>query len=312
MQNTGQQKTSQQNNCQQGKYHDKTIRKAVIPAAGLGTRFLPATKSVPKELLPIVDIPTIQYIVQEVADAGIDTVILIAGKGKDAIEDHFDQYPELEDKLEREGKYDLAACLKKVRSMVRIVSVRQGPPRGLGHAVLCAKHIIGDEPFMVLLGDDLVDSAVPCTKQMIDVFHEFRKSVVALMEVSEEDVPKFGICGGKKISDRVTELSVMVEKPKLADAPSKMAIVGRYILTPRIFEILEDTTPGKNGEIQLTDAMSKLMKEEGFIGYQFEGQRYDAGDKFGFLQANIAYALKRPDIAPRLLRYMSEVTSQGK
>jgi UTP--glucose-1-phosphate uridylyltransferase len=284
-----------------------TVRKAVIPAAGLGTRFLPATKAVPKELLPIVDIPTIQLIVQEVVDAGISTLVLIAGKGKDAIEDHFDQYPELEAKLEREGKVELAACLKKVRSMVQVVSVRQGEPRGLGHAVLCAKNIVGDEPFVVLLGDDLVDSAVPCTKQMIDVFQKHKKSVVALMPVEEEDVPKFGICGGTRIDARTTELTTMVEKPKLSEAPSNLAIVGRYILTPRIFEILENTSAGKGGEIQLTDAMSKLMKEEGFVGYEFEGDRYDAGDKFGFLQANIAYALKRPDIAPRLTRYIKEL-----
>ncbi len=283
------------------------IRKAVIPAAGLGTRFLPATKAVPKELLPIVDTPTIQIIAEEVANAGIDTVVLIAGRGKDAIEDHFDQYPELEEKLESEGKSELAACLKKVRSLIQVVSVRQGTPRGLGHAVLCAQHVVGNEPFIVLLGDDLVDAQVPCTKQMIDVYLKYRKSVVALMEIAEEDVSKFGICGGKKIAPRVTEIDSMVEKPKASEAPSRMAIVGRYILTPRIFEILESQTPGKNGEIQLTDAMSKLMKEEGFIGYEFEGQRYDAGDKFGFLQANIAYALKRPDIAPKLLKYMSQL-----
>ena len=194
--------------------------------------------------------------------------------------------------------------------MVQVVSVRQGEPRGLGHAVLCAKNVVGDEPFVVLLGDDLVDSKVPCTRQMIDVFQQHKKSVVVLMPVSEEDVPKFGICGGKSISPRVTELNAMVEKPKLADAPSNLAIVGRYILTPRIFEILESTTPGKGGEIQLTDAMARLMREEGFLGYEFEGDRYDAGDKFGFLQANIAYALKRPDIRPKLLKYMKEVTEK--
>lgn len=283
------------------------VRKAVIPAAGLGTRFLPATKSVPKELLPIVDVPTIQYIVQEVVDAGIETVVLITGKGKSKIVDHFDVYPELEEKLEKEGKADLVARLRETTNMVHMVSVRQGIPRGLGHAVLCAKDVIGDEPFVVLLGDDLVDAKVPCTKQMIDVYNEHGKSVVALMEVADNDVPKFGICGGKKISDRITDINVMVEKPKLSEAPSKTAIVGRYILTPRIFDILAQTDPGKGGEIQLTDAMAKLMREEGFLGYEFEGQRYDAGDKFGFLQANIAYALKRPDIAPKLREYMRSV-----
>lgn len=286
------------------------IRKAIIPAAGLGTRFLPATKAVPKELLPIVDIPTIQYIVQEVVDAGIETVILITGKGKSKIVDHFDVYTELEEKLEKEGKKDLAAALRRTSNMVKIVSVRQGDPRGLGHAVLCAKDIVGDEPFVVLLGDDLVDSKVPCTKQMIDVYNKYKKPVVALMEVPDEDVSKFGVCAGKKIADRITEITTMVEKPKLEDAPSRTVIVGRYILTPRIFSILEETDPGKGGEIQLTDAMAKLMKEEGFLGYEFEGDRYDAGDKFGFLQANIAYAMKRPDIAPRLMEYMKLLSNK--
>jgi len=286
------------------------VRKAIIPAAGLGTRFLPATKAVPKELLPIVDTPTIQYIVQEIVDAGIETVILITGKGKSRIVDHFDVYPELEEKLEREGKHDLAETLRKSASMVRMVAVRQGVPRGLGHAVLCAKEIIGNEPFAVLLGDDLVDSQVPCTKQMIDVYEKYQKSVVALMEVGDSDVPKFGIVGGRKIEDRVLELNQMVEKPKLADAPSKLAIVGRYILTPKIFDLLEQTDPGKGGEIQLTDAMAKLMKLEGFVGYEFEGNRYDAGDKFGFIQANIAYSLKRPDIAPKLREYMAKLVEE--
>lgn len=282
----------------------KKVRKAVIPAAGLGTRFLPATKSVPKELLPIVDIPTIQYIVQEVVDSGIETVVFIIGRGKDAIEDHFDLNLELEEKLEREGKKELADRLRQASFMVQMVSIRQRKPLGLGHAVLCAKDVIGDEPFVVLLGDDLVDSKVPCTKQMIDVYNQYQKSVVALMEVADYDVSKFGICAGKQIADRVLELNTMVEKPKLSEAPSKKAIVGRYILTPEIFEMLEQTTPGKGGEIQLTDAMSRLMKKDGFIGYEFEGKRYDAGDQFGYIQANIAYALKRPEIAEKLKNYL--------
>ncbi len=289
---------------------NQKVRKAVIPAAGLGTRFLPATKSVPKELLPIVDIPTIQYIVEEVVASGIDTVVFVTGKGKSAIEDHFDLYPELEEKLEREGKHDLLTQLRRASLMIRAVSVRQQSPRGLGHAVLCAKDVIGDEPFVVLLGDDLVDAKVPCTKQMIDVYDKYNKSVVALMEVAPEEVSKFGICSGKSISERVFELDKMVEKPELKDAPSNMAIVGRYILTPEIFQILESTDPGKGGEIQLTDAMAKLMKLQGVMGYAFEGDRYDAGDKFGFVQANIAYGLKRADIAPRLREYMAKLVSQ--
>ncbi len=287
------------------------VRKAVIPAAGLGTRFLPATKSVPKELLPIVDVPTIQLIVQEVVDAGIDTVILVTAKGKSKIVDHFDLFPELEEKLEREGKHDLAEKLRSTCNMVKVVSIRQGEPRGLGHAVLCTKQLVGDEPFVVLLGDDLVDAKVPCTKQMVDVYSKYQKSVVALMEVDDSDVPKFGICGGKEIEPRVVELDKMVEKPKLVDAPSKMAIVGRYILTPEIFDMLESTPPGKGGEIQLTDAMARLMKSQGFYGYRFEGKRYDAGDKFGFLQANIAYALKNPEIRPKLMDYMKSVVESG-
>lgn len=286
----------------------KRIRKAVIPAAGLGTRFLPATKSVPKELLPIVDIPTIQYIVQECVDSGIETVILITGKGKAAIEDHFDLSPDLENKLENEGKTELAKRLRETSFLVQMVSVRQRQPKGLGHAVLCAKEVIGDEPFVVLLGDDLVDASTPCTKQMMDVYEKHEKAVVALMGVADEDVPKFGICGGTQLSDRILNLNKMVEKPALKEAPSKLAIVGRYVLTPEIFEILEQQKPGKAGEIQLTDAMAKLMERDGFLGYQFEGKRYDAGDKFGFLQANIAYALKRPDIAPRLMEYMKEIS----
>ncbi len=286
-----------------------TIKKAVIPAAGLGTRFLPATKAVPKELLPIVDVPTIQIIAEEVSKAGIETVVLITGRGKSAIEDHFDLHLDLENKLEKEGKTELARKLKDTSNIVKIVSLRQQSPRGLGDAVLCARSVIGDEPFVVLLGDDLVDSAVPCTKQMIDIYEKYGKSVVALMEVSDEDVPKFGICGGKSISERVIELDTMVEKPSLQDAPSNLAIVGRYILTPRIFKILANQTPGKAGEIQLTDAMATLMREEGFIGYKFEGNRYDAGDRFGYLQANIAYALKRPDIAPKLIEYMSRLVN---
>ena len=284
-----------------------SIRKAVIPAAGLGTRFLPATKQVPKELLPIVDIPTVQYIVKEVVDSGIEDVIFITSRGKNAILDHFDGSPELESKLEQEGKHELLESIKEVRSMAKIVSVRQPEPRGLGHAVLCAKDLIKDEPFIVLLGDDLVDAPIPCSKQMIDVYNEHKKSVVALMRVIDEDVPKFGICGGHSLNERVYELDTMVEKPDISDAPSNLAIVGRYVLNPSIFKYLEETKPGKGGEIQLTDAMDRMMKVEGFLGYEFTGDRFDAGDKFGFLQANIAYALKRRDIAPQLKAYMREI-----
>ena len=287
------------------------IRKAVIPAAGLGTRFLPATKAVPKELLPIVDIPTVQYIVKEAVDSGIKDIIFVTGRGKNALLDHFDPIPELEQKLERDGKNDLLAALRETSSMAKIISVRQPEPRGLGDAVLCAKDVIGDEPFLVLLGDDLVDSATPCSKQMIDIYQKHNKSVVALMRVPDEDVPKFGICGGHSLDERVHLLDTMVEKPSLEDAPSNLAIVGRYILKPSIFKYLEEVEPGKNGEIQLTDAMARMMKVEGFIGYEFTGERYDAGDRFGFLQAGIAFGLKRRDIAPRLKAYMRKLVEQG-
>ena len=286
------------------------IRKAVIPAAGLGTRFLPATKAVPKELLPIVDIPTVQYIVKEAVESGIEDIIFITGRGKSSIIDHFDAHPDLERKLEREGKTDLVNALRETSRMAKVVSIRQQEPKGLGDAVLCAKDLIGDEPFLVLLGDDLVDSSTPCSKQMIEVYNQHQKSVVALMRVADEDVPKFGICGGHAISERVYTLDTMVEKPSLTEAPSNLAIVGRYILKPSIFKYLEETELGKGGELQLTDAMARMMKVEGFVGYEFIGDRYDAGDKFGFLQANIAYGLKRRDIAPRLKAYMQKVIGE--
>lgn len=280
------------------------VRTAVIPVAGLGTRFLPATKSVPKELLPIVDIPTIQYIVQEACEAGIERIVLVTGKGKSAIVDHFDLNEALEEKLRRDGKHELADRLNEQCNLVKIVTVRQQSPRGLGHAVLCAKEIIGNEPFAVLLGDDLVDHPIPCTQQMIQQFEKYEKSVVALMPVPQSDIGKFGICAGDELEERVYELSTMIEKPDPASAPSNLAIVGRYILTSKIFEALERTSPGRGGEIQLTDAMSLLMKEEGFIGYEFLGERYDAGDKLGYLKANIAYAMKNPAMRSQLLEYM--------
>lgn len=283
------------------------VRKAVIPAAGLGTRFLPATKTVPKELLPVVDIPVVQYIVKEAVESGIHDVIFVTGRGKSALIDHFDSYPELELKLEKEGKKDLLLSLREASTMAKIIAVRQGEPRGLGDAVLCAKELIGDETFAVLLGDDLVDTAKPCIRQMIEVYEKYQKSVVALMRVPDEDVSKFGICGGHLAEDRIYQLDTMVEKPTVSDAPSNLAIVGRYVLKPSIFKYLSEVKPGKGGEIQLTDAMERMMKVEGFIGYEFTGNRYDAGDKFGFLQAGIAYALKRRDLAPRLKAYMRHI-----
>lgn len=283
------------------------VKKAVIPAAGLGTRFLPATKAVPKELLPIVDIPSIQYIVKEAVESGIEDIIFITAKGKYSIVDHFDSYPDLEEKLEQEGKHDLLATLRDTVGMANFVSIRQDAPRGLGHAVLCAKKVVGNEPFAVLLGDDLVDSSTPCIKQLIDVYEKQLQSVVALMHVPNDEVSRFGICGGQKIEEGVYSLDSMVEKPSLEDAPSNLAIVGRYVLKPEIFSYLEQTPIGRGGELQLTDAMELMMKKEGFVGCQFVGKRYDAGDKFGFIQAVIAYALKRRDIAPKLKTYMRDL-----
>ena len=285
------------------------IKKAIIPAAGLGTRFLPATKAIPKEMLPIVDIPTIQHIVLEAVQSGIETIVLVTARGKESIIDHFDDHMALEEKLMREGKEELADRIRTASQMAKIVSVRQGVPRGLGHAVLCAKEIIGDEPFVVLLGDDLVDSEVPCTRQLVNAYEQHKKSVVALMEVEPEDVSKFGIASGENLDDKNISISQMVEKPKLEDAPSRNAIVGRYLLTPRIFELLEKTDPGAGGEIQLTDAMEMLRVEEGFVGHLFDGHRYDAGDTLGFVKANIAYALKRPDIRERLISYLKEISA---
>jgi UTP--glucose-1-phosphate uridylyltransferase len=249
----------------------------------------------------------VQLIVKEASDSGIEEVIFVTGRGKSSIIDHFDMHTDLVRKLRETGKEDLALVVEEINDLARVTSVRQQEPKGLGHAVLCAKHLVGDEPFMVLLGDDLVDASPPCTQQMIDVFDKHQKSVVALQRVGSEEVSDFGICGGQTIADRVYELDSMVEKPSEEDAPSNLAIVGRYVLKPEIFEYLEATEPDDKGEIQLTDAMARMMKVDGFTGYEFSGKRFDAGDKFGFLQANISYGLKRRDIAPRLKAYLRDI-----
>lgn len=284
-----------------------SIRKAIIPTAGIGTRFLPATKSVSKELLPILDTPIIQLLVEEIRAAGIERVILVTGKGHSEIQDHFHPEPELEDKLVREGRKEMADRLQKLATDIEIVSIPQKTPRGLGHAVLCAKDLIGNEPFLVVLGDDLVDAPVPCARQIMSIFAEYDRSVVSLMHVEDSDISRYGICAGKKIASRLIEIEKMLEKPKPLDAPSRLAIVGRYILTPGIFSILESLDKQDSSEIQLTDAIAQLIGQEGVIGYQFEGLRYDVGDRFGFLQANIAYGLKNPEIAPKLLSYMKKI-----
>jgi UTP--glucose-1-phosphate uridylyltransferase len=282
------------------------IRKAVIPAAGLGTRFLPATKAVPKELLPIVDTPTIQYIVAEAVAAGVRDVILICARGKDSIVDHFDIAGELEAHLERTGKPELKRQMRDIARMANVVTVRQQEPLGLGHAVLCAKDIVGDEPFVVMLGDDVIDARVPGTKQLADCWERHGLGTIALMEVPREETNMYGIAAGAQVDDRTIRIDRLVEKPK-QDPPSNLAVIGRYVLPPRIFEILEQVKPGVGGEIQLTDGLAVLAREDGLLGYRFEGERYDAGDRVGYLKANIAYALKRPDLAPTLREWLREV-----
>jgi UTP--glucose-1-phosphate uridylyltransferase len=283
------------------------VDKVVIPAAGLGTRFLPATKAVPKELLPIVDIPTIQYIVDEAVRAGITDVILVNGRGKSALEDHFDVAYELESVLQSRGKIELSKQLRAISDLTRIISVRQKHPQGLGHAVLCAASVVGPNPFGVMLGDDLIDSEVPAIQQLIKVYERHQKGVVALMEVPLEEAPLYGIAAGPPLEDRTITIQQLVEKPAPERAPSRLAVIGRYVLPPSIFEILKHTPAGVGGEIQLTDALATLARTEGLLGYRFQGQRYDAGDRLGYLKANVAFALKRPDLRAPLIAYLKEI-----
>jgi UTP--glucose-1-phosphate uridylyltransferase len=283
-----------------------TIRKAVIPAAGLGTRFLPATKAIPKELLPIVDTPTIQYIVAEAVAAGVRDVILVCARGKESIVDHFDIAGELEAHLERTGKHALREQMRAIARMANVVTVRQQEPLGLGHAVLCAKHVVGDEPFVVMLGDDVIDAPVPGAKQLASCWERHGLGTVALMEVPREETSMYGIAAGSPIDARTIRIERMVEKPR-QDPPSNLAVIGRYVLPPSIFGILERVKPGVGGEIQLTDALAVLAREEGLLGYRFEGERYDAGDRFGYLKANIMYALKRPELAGPLRQLLREI-----
>lgn len=283
------------------------VKKAVIPAAGFGTRFLPATKVVPKELLPIVDKPTIQYIMEEVVSAGIEEVILITGREKGSIEDHFDSSIELENYLKKKGQEDLLRMVQEISEMVTLVSVRQKEPMGLGHAILCAKKTVGEEPFAVLLGDDLIDAKISCIKQMIDVYQKMDGALIAIQRVPSSETHQYGIIKGKKVKDRIFRVEEMVEKPPKGTAPSNLAIIGRYILPPQIFGILEKISPDKRGEIQLTDGLKELSKSVSVFGYEFFGDRYDAGDKLGYLQANIAYGLKHPELGPKLKRYLKKI-----
>ncbi len=280
------------------------VRKAIIPAAGLGTRFLPATKAQPKEMLPLVDKPTIQYIIEEAVAAGIRDIIVVTGRNKRSIEDHFDRSIELELELERSGKQEMLEMVKDISEMANIHYIRQKEPRGLGHAILAAKHFIGNEPFAVLLGDDVVVARTPCLKQMLDIFHEYRTSILGVQTVAHEVVNKYGIIDGKQVDDRVYKVRDMVEKPELEDAPSNVAVLGRYIITPEIFEFLETQDAGKGGEIQLTDALKRLAKEQAMYAYDFKGHRYDVGTKAGFIQANIEFALRNPEIREEMKAYL--------
>ncbi|MFY4775145.1 UTP--glucose-1-phosphate uridylyltransferase GalU [Metabacillus sp. RGM 3146] len=286
------------------------VRKAIIPAAGLGTRFLPATKAQPKEMLPIVDKPTIQYIIEEAVASGIEDIIIVSGRGKRAIEDHFDKSYELEETLAKKGKQKMLDMVQEISSLANIHYIRQKEPKGLGHAINCASRFIGNEPFAVLLGDDIVRSEVPCTRQLMDAFEQSERSVVGVQQVPQEDTSKYGIIAPTsetKEGDKLISVSSLVEKPKAEEAPSRYAIMGRYILTPEIFSILDDLPPGAGGEIQLTDALKVLNETQPIHAYNFDGQRYDVGDKFGFIKASIDFALEREDLRNQVMDYLKEV-----
>jgi len=288
----------------------KQIRKAVIPVAGMGTRFLPASKAIPKEMLTIVDRPTIQYIVEEVVASGIEQIILITSAGKAAIENHFDYNQELDLLLESRGKVRICEELRHLANLIDIVSIRQKKPLGLGHAIWTARNVVGDEPFMVLLGDDLVVSDDPCAKQMMGLYNEVQESIVAIQKVPMDQTHQYGIVEGEILRDRVYQVNRLVEKPAPGTTNSNLAIIGRYILHPEIFDMLEKTTPGHGGEIQLTDALLALSNKRSMFAYEFEGDRYDAGDKMGYLKAIIAFAMRHPDLKDEFRKHIKEVASK--
>jgi len=284
------------------------VRKAVFPAAGLGTRFLPATKAQPKEMLPLIDKPIIQYGVEEAMQSGCDQIIMVTGRGKSAIEDHFDTSYELEHMLEDRGKTDLLRIVQQISDMIHIAYVRQKEALGLGHAVLMAKELVGDEPFAVILPDDVIDAPVPCLKQMIEIYNETGCSVLATQVVEGAGISAYGVLDAKPVpgkhNGRLFEVRDLVEKPSFEDAPSNLAIIGRYILTPAIFEMIEGLNPGSGGELQLTDALRALLKKEKIYGFTFEGKRHDAGDKLGFLKATVEFALEREDLGREFREYL--------
>jgi UTP--glucose-1-phosphate uridylyltransferase len=288
----------------------KKVRKAVFPAAGLGTRFLPATKAQPKEMLPLVDKPIIQYGVEEAVAAGCDQIIIVTGRGKSAIEDHFDVSYELEKMLEERGKFDLLKIVRQISDLIHIAYVRQKEALGLGHAVLTARELVGDEPFAVLLADDVIDAEVPCLKQLMDVFDKTQCSVLATQVVEGPGISAYGVLEGKPVpgsNGKLYEVVGLVEKPRPEEAPSNLAVIGRYILTPTVFETLADLKAGAGGELQLTDGLKQLLKKEKIYGYVFEGKRHDTGDKLGFLKATVEFALKRSDLGGPLREYLKSL-----
>nr|WP_106784348.1 UTP--glucose-1-phosphate uridylyltransferase GalU [Lysinibacillus timonensis] len=287
----------------------KTVKKAIIPAAGLGTRFLPATKAMPKEMLPIVDRPTIEYIVEEAIESGIEDIIIVTGKGKRAIEDHFDRNFELEENLESKGKMDLLSKINK-SSNVEIHYIRQKEPKGLGHAVWCARKFIGDEPFAVLLGDDIVQAERPCLKQLIEQFEETQSSVIGVQSVTDEETNRYGIIDPSTKEGRLYQVNNFVEKPALGTAPSNLAIMGRYVLTPEIFEFLEAQETGAGGEIQLTDAIQKLNKTQNVYAYDFEGTRYDVGEKLGFIRTTLEFALRNEELGQQVEEMLEQILAE--
>ncbi len=286
------------------------IKKAIIPAAGFGTRFLPATKAQPKEMIPVVDKPTLQYIIEEAIKAGIEEILIVTNRNKHAIEDHFDRSIELELLLERSGKTELLKEIRDISELVRIHYVRQMEAKGLGHAILCGKAFIGNEPFAVLLGDDIVDAAQPCIGQLMDAYDEYPGTILGVQAVPDSETHKYGIVDGESLNASTYSVNALVEKPAPGEAPSNVAILGRYIISPKVFEILENTAPGKGGEIQLTDALNQLAQDDKVYARIFEGRRYDVGDKMGYLEATIDYALKRPELRQPLLDYMKKVVAQ--
>lgn len=289
---------------------DKMIKKAVIPAAGLGTRFLPATKAQPKEMLPIIDTPTIQYVVQEAIDSGIDDILIISGKGKRAIEDHFDRNTELEHILEQKGESDLATSISRIGEMANIHYIRQKQLNGLGDAIYYARQHTGDEPFVVMLGDTINDAVIPVTQQLIDIYNQYHQTIIAVERVPLDKIQMYGIVSGDEVSERVYKVNQLIEKPRPTQTRSNLAVAGRYILTPTIYSMLEKVKPGKNNEIQLTDAIQLLLQRESVYAFIFEGKRYDVGNKLDYLKTTVEMALKREEFAGQFLDFLKSIVAQ--